>query len=316
MTLIQHIEQAAQHLSQAKVALGQGTIDYYDEAAWLVLWAAGLSVETDISRKAFLKSPANLHPSAAVNAHINATIERRIQQRLPAAYITQEAWLQGLAFHSDPRATIPRSLIAEIIADGSADGWIHPKSRHALDLHTGAGSLAILAAITWPDLHLTARDDSPDALDLAQQNIQRHQLTDRITTQLGTDLSASPERYDLILCKPPYVNAKTVAKLPPEFLAEPQTAVAGGSDGMDPLRRLLPQLPNALQTDGILLLEIGHERRHFDAAFPDLAPIWLATSAGPDSVLLLSRDMLLEAQEYAGAWERVAKRGNEQCGSK
>lgn len=296
MTLIDHIHQAAQRFTQAGLSFGQGTQNAHDEAAWLILFAADLPLDTDLLAPEFTQSPLNTQPSAQVQERIRALIAQRIDTRQPAAYLTREAWLQGVPFYVDERCIIPRSLIAEIIADGSADAWIAPEAQTALDLCTGNGSLAVLAAMAWPDLQLVASDLSQDALAVARINIERHQLQQRITLQQGSGLAPCLERgqkFDLVLCNPPYVNAHSMHALPPEFLAEPDLALAGGSDGMDFIRPLLAQLPQVLSADGVLILEIGHERPYFEAAFPHLAPIWLETSAGSDQVLLLTRDLLL-----------------------
>ncbi len=295
-TLQQHIARAAQSFEAAGIALGQGTLSHADEAAWLVLWAAGLPLDSDLSAPEFLQSAQNLEPSAELSARIAALIAQRIASRLPAAYLTQEAWLQGVPFYVDQRCIIPRSLIAEIIADGSADAWLDPQASRALDLCTGNGSLAVLAAMAWPDLHITASDLSADALAVARINVDKHGLQERIALRQGNGLEnilADGLRFDLVLCNPPYVNAQSMAALPQEFRAEPELALAGGADGMDFIRPLLAQLPQVLSEDGVLILELGHEKAYFDAAFPQLSPVWLETSAGNEQVLLLTREMLL-----------------------
>lgn len=294
-SLIEHIQTASAAFAAAGLALGQGTQSYEDEAVWLVLWAAGLPLDSDLQDEAFIRSAMNTAPSAELQAKIQALIAQRISSRQPAAYLTQEAWLQGVPFYVDSRCIIPRSLIAEIIADGSADAWLDPQAQNALDLCTGNGSLAVLAAMAWPDLHITASDISADALEVAQINVAKHGLQERISLCLGNGLEhiiASGQRFDLLLCNPPYVNASSMAALPAEFLAEPELALAGGQDGMDFVRPLLAALPQVLNDNGVLILEIGHERAFFEAAFPQLAPVWLETSAGGDQVLLLTREML------------------------
>ena len=296
ISLLAHIEQAIAQFEQAQIALGQGTLHYADEAAWLVLWAAGLPPDTDCNSAEFANSAANTAPSAALEDQINELIAQRIRSRQPAAYLTQEAWLQGVPFYVDARCIVPRSLIAEIIADGSADVWLDPQATSALDLCTGNGSLAVLAAMAWPDLQITASDLSTDALAVAHINVEKHGLQNRIQLLQGAGLApamAQGLRFDLVLCNPPYVNAQSMAALPAEFLAEPALALAGGADGMDFVRPLLAELPQVLSENGVLILEIGHERAFFEAAFPQLAPMWLETSAGGDQVLLLTREMLL-----------------------
>ena len=296
MTLLEHIASAAAQFETATLAFGQGTLTAYDEAAWLLLWAAGLPLDTELDDAEFLQSPANTQPSAALVAKIEGLIAARIEQRRPVAYLTGEAWLQGVPFYVDERCIIPRSLIAEIIADGSADAWLSPNTERVLDLCTGNGSLAVLAAMAWPEVSVLASDISADALAVAQINIDKHQLQTRISLQQGDGVSSllqSGARFDLILCNPPYVNSDSMQALPAEFKNEPDLALAGGADGMDFVRPLLAALPALLNEDGVLILEIGHERAYFEAAFPQLAPVWLETSMGCEQVLLLTREALL-----------------------
>jgi ribosomal protein L3 glutamine methyltransferase len=203
--------------------------------------------------------------------------------------------LQGVPFYVDERVIIPRSLIAEALADCSIDPWLSDATQKVLDLCTGNGSLAVLAALAWPEVSVDAADLSTDALAVARINVDRHGLAERITLIESDGLAACPGPYDLIVCNPPYVNAASMAALPPEFRAEPELALAGGTDGMDFVRRLLADAPARLTDDGVLLLEIGHERPHFEAAFPHLEPVWLDTSAGDDQVLLLTREALIGA---------------------
>jgi ribosomal protein L3 glutamine methyltransferase len=164
-----------------------------------------------------------------------------------------------------------------------------------LDLCTGNGSLAVLAAMTWPDVMVDAADLSTEALEVAAINVTRHQLDDRITLLCSDGLADVRGRYDLILCNPPYVNASSMAALPPEYVAEPDLALAGGADGMDFIRRLLADAPAHMSERAVLVLEIGNERDHFEAAFPRLEAVWLETSAGDAQVLLLARESLFQA---------------------
>ncbi|MDE2079858.1 MAG: 50S ribosomal protein L3 N(5)-glutamine methyltransferase [Burkholderiales bacterium] len=277
----------AAQLEAAGVAFGQGTTNAYDEAAWLVQWRLGLPLHA-------LDDQAARVLTAAEVASVQALIGQRIASRRPAAYLTGEAWLQGVPFFVDERAIVPRSLIAEPLADGTLDAWLSERTRAVLDLCTGNGSLAVLAALAWPEVQVLASDVSAPALAVAQRNVERHGLQHRITLVQGDGLAAAPGPHDLILCNPPYVNRESMTLLPPEFRAEPALALDGnadgGSDGMDFVRRLLHAAPRHLGADGVLVLEIGHERAHFEAAFPRLNPLWLSTSAGDDQVLLLTRD--------------------------
>jgi ribosomal protein L3 glutamine methyltransferase len=225
-------------------------------------------------------------------AQVAALLEERIRTRQPAAYLTREAWLQGVPFYVDQRVIIPRSFIAELLADGSIDPWLSENTQRVLDLCTGNGSLAVLAAMTYPDVQVDAADISRDALAVARINVERHALTDRITLIESDGLAACPGPYDLILCNPPYVNAASMAALPAEFRAEPVLALAGGEDGMDFIRALFHDAVQHMSENAVLVLEIGNERENFERAFPALTPLWFETSAGSDQVLLLTRQEL------------------------
>jgi len=283
--LLECIEAQAARLDAAGVAFGHGTTNAFDEAAWLVLWALGLSLDA-LDEHALRALAPHEH------ARIEALIEQRIRTRQPAAYLTHEAWLQGVPFYVDERTIVPRSFIAELLADGSIDAWLSAQTHRVLDLCTGNGSLAVLAAMAYSEVIVDAADISDDALAVARINVERHGLGERITLHRSNLLDALPDRYDLILCNPPYVNATSMAALPLEYRAEPELALAGGTDGMDLIRTLLRQAPAHLSDDGVLVLEIGNEREHFERAFAHLPVVWLDTSAGADQVLLLTRDAL------------------------
>jgi ribosomal protein L3 glutamine methyltransferase len=285
MTVIELIERASARLEQAGVSFGQGTTNAFDEAAWLVLWRLGLPLDG-------LDDVAGQPVEAQQAATVETLIGQRIDTRKPAAYLTGEAWLQGVPFTVDERAIVPRSLIAEVLNDGTLDAWLQAPPARVLDLCTGNGSLAVLAALRWPAAAVDATDISTGALKLAQTNVERHDLADRITLHHADGVGALRDRYDLIVCNPPYVNAQSMAALPPEFQAEPALALAGGDDGMDFIRSLLQQAASHLQHGGLLVLEIGHERENFDAAFPSLEVVGLPTSDGDDAVLLITRDAL------------------------
>ncbi|HEY9095802.1 MAG TPA: 50S ribosomal protein L3 N(5)-glutamine methyltransferase [Hydrogenophaga sp.] len=286
MTLQELLAQATERLAAEPLAYGHGTTNAHDEAAWLVLWQLGQPLDSDLHALA-------TRPITDAEAHaVDALISRRIKSRLPAAYLTREAWLQGVPFYIDERAIVPRSFIAELIADGDIDDWLSASTQQVLDLCTGNGSLAVLAAMAWPEVTVTAADLSSEALAVAQINVERHGLQDRIALIESDNLHNCRGPYDLILCNPPYVNATSMATLPQEYRAEPEMALAGGLDGMDFIRQLLRDAPSRLSPDGVLVLEIGNERPHFDAAFPHLAPVWLPTSGGEDQVLLLTAESL------------------------
>ncbi len=305
MTLLELITQSACQLDAAGVAFGHGTDSAFDEAAWLVLWRLGLPLDTALDDPATEPlSKANQAVSLVQQGEVAMLLEARISTRQPAAYLTQEAWLMGVPFYVDERAIVPRSLIAELLFDESLDYWLGSDTHRALDLCTGNGSLAVLAAMVWPELAVDASDLSPDALAVARINVDKHGLHERITLLTSDGLAQVHGPYDLILCNPPYVNAASMAALPPEFKAEPTMALdgnqAGSADGMDFVRSLLAQAPAHMTPGAVLLLEIGNEREHFEAAFPQLEPVWLATSAGEDQVLLMTREALLRPLASTG----------------
>jgi len=284
------IASGAQQLEAAGVSFGHGTTNAHDEAAWLVLWRLGLPLDTPLGDAP--DSKQNIPVAPAQQALVATLFEQRIATRKPAAYLTREAWLQGVPFYVDERAIVPRSLIAELIADGGFDDFLGEHTLQVLDLCTGNGSLAVLAAMAWPEVQVTGADLSPEALAVARINVDRHGLHERVALQLSDGLAALPGPWDLILCNPPYVNAQSMAKLPPEYRAEPELALAGGSDGMDFIRRLLRDAPARMSENAVLVLEIGNERAHFEAAFAELPVFWLDTSAGEDQVLLVTRQAL------------------------
>ena len=287
------IDSGAACLTAAQVGFGHGTTNAYDEAAWLVLWSLGLPLDSPLDDES-ADSVRNRPLSQAQQARAATLFEQRIATRQPAAYLTREAWLVGVPFYVDERAIVPRSLIAELIADASIDPWLSDRTHQVLDLCTGNGSLAVLAAMAWPQVQVTGADISTDALAVARINVERHQLQERITLVTSDGLNQVPGPWDLILCNPPYVNATSMAALPAEYRAEPSLALAGGTDGMDFIRTLLRQAPACMSEDAVLVLEIGNERAHFEAAFPQLPVFWLDTSAGSDQVLLLTRTALLQ----------------------
>jgi len=287
MTLLDYLHRASARLDEAGVSFGHGTTNAFDEAAWLVLWKLGLPLDD-------LDGVAERDLSAQEIATLDAFIGERIATRKPAAYLTGEAWLQGVPFTVDERVIVPRSLIAEVLAEGFIDPWLPEGAARVLDLCTGNGSLAIFAAMAWPEVAVDGADLSTQALEVAAINVRRHDLGDRVTLHQGDGLAALPpgRRYDLILCNPPYVNQASMDALPAEYKAEPDLALAGGADGMDFIRTLLADAPARMTEGAVLVLEIGNERDYFEAAFPALEVVWLPTQLHDDAVLLVTRAML------------------------
>ena len=277
-------------LQAAGISFGHGTTNAFDEAAWLVLWRLGLPLDAPLGDD--IDSVQNQAVTPAGRALVATLFEERISTRKPAAYLTREAWLQGVSFYVDERSIVPRSLIAELIVQGGFDDWLGEHTQQVLDLCTGNASLAVLSAMAWPEVHVTGADICPDALAVARINVDRHRLQERITLVQSDGLAKLPGPWDLIICNPPYVNASSMAALPPEYRAEPVLALAGGSDGMDFIAQLLQQAPACMSEHAVLVLEIGNERSFFEARFAQLPVFWLDTSAGEDQVLLITREAL------------------------
>ena len=290
MTLFDLITAQAARLKQAGVSFGHGTTNAFDEAAWLVLWALGLELDA-------LEAQARGELGPDEEAKALALIDERIRTRRPAAYLTKEAWLQNVPFYVDERTIVPRSFIAELLVDGENEGtldaWLSDKTHRVLDLCTGNGSLAVIAAMAYPEIVVDAADVSQDALAVARINVDKHRLAQRITLMQSDLLATVGAPYDLILCNPPYVNSHSMALLPEEYRHEPSLALAGGDDGMDLVRRIVRDAPAHMTPDAVLVLEIGHERAHFEHAFRRLEVAWLETSAGDDQVLLATREALV-----------------------
>lgn len=286
MTLGECITAQTEKLAHSGVSFGHGTTNAHDEAVWLSLWSLGLPLDD-------LDSVYDKPLAPEEKARISALVQERIASRQPAAYLTREAWLQGVPFYIDQRAIVPRSLIAEPLVEGFIEPWLSEGTTDALDLCTGNGSLAVLAVMAYPNLKVTACDIDADALNVAQVNVKKHELGKSITLVQSDLYSAlQGKTFDLILCNPPYVNAVSMNALPAEYQAEPQHALAGGVDGMDFIRRILAESPAHLNPKAVLVLEIGNEIAHFNAAFPGIEAVWFETSAGMEQVLLLTREAI------------------------
>jgi ribosomal protein L3 glutamine methyltransferase len=276
-------------LDAAGLSYGHGAIDAQSEALWMIASALGFPPEDAIES---LDTP--ISPELQRQAHQWA--DTRIKTRQPLAYILGEAWLMGIPFYSDERSIVPRSFIAELIVDGHLEAWLPPNAK-VLDLCTGNGSLAILMALSCPDVEVSAADISMQALSLAAKNLDRHNLSEQIEVFQGDLFEAIPTRndddkFDLIICNPPYVNAQSMANLPPEYHAEPEISLAGGQDGMDLVRKIIHGAKDFLKPEGALVLEIGNEAKNFSAAFPEIPVTWLDVSAGDDQVLLIQAEDL------------------------
>jgi ribosomal protein L3 glutamine methyltransferase len=273
---------AVSRFNQAELSFGHGSANAYDEAAYLVLHTLHLPLDL---LEPFLDARLS---AAEIDAVLNV-IERRAAERVPAAYITQEAWMHGLRFHVDERVIVPRSFIGELLQDGLQPYVEDPEQVGAvLELCTGSGCLAILAAHAFPNADIDAVDLSAPALEVATRNVMDYRLDDRIALFEG-DLYAplAERRYDVIISNPPYVNAASMQALPAEYKHEPDMALAGGADGMDIVRRIIADARNWLTENGVLVVEIGNERENVEAAFGGLDLVWLSTSAGDDNVFLI-----------------------------
>ncbi|MFM0593227.1 50S ribosomal protein L3 N(5)-glutamine methyltransferase [Paraburkholderia dilworthii] len=273
---------AVSRFNQAELSFGHGSVSAYDEAAYLVLHTLHLPLDL---LEPFLDARLS---AAEIDAVLNV-IERRASERVPAAYITQEAWMHDFRFYVDERVIVPRSFIGELLQDGLQPYVEDPEQVSAvLELCTGSGCLAILAAHAFPNADIDAVDLSAPALEVATRNVTDYKLDDRIALFEG-DLYAplAERRYDVIISNPPYVNAASMQELPAEYKHEPDMALAGGADGMDIVRRIIAQARNWLTDEGVLVVEIGNERANVEAAFGGLDLVWLSTSAGDDNVFLI-----------------------------
>jgi ribosomal protein L3 glutamine methyltransferase len=282
------IRYAVSRFNEHKLFFGHGSDNAWDEAVYLVLHALHLPPDQ-------LEPFMDARVLASEREKALNLIDLRCEHRLPAPYLTHEAWLQGYAFHVDQRVIVPRSPIAELLMNQLSPWIADPyEITGILDLCTGSGCLAIIAAHQFPEAFVDATDISKDALDVALINVAQHGLKDRLNLHHGSLYDPLPvsAQYDLIISNPPYVNAASMQKLPPEYRHEPSLALAGGDDGMDVVRTIIEQAPAHLRDDGLLLIEIGHERSFFELAFPELEPVWLDTAEASDQILLLNKEQL------------------------
>ncbi|MDC8756145.1 50S ribosomal protein L3 N(5)-glutamine methyltransferase [Janthinobacterium fluminis] len=278
---------AVTRFNTAKLFFGHGSAEAFDEAAYLILHTLKLPLD---KLEPFLD--ARLLPEEV--AAVLAVIERRSVERVPAAYLTKEGWLGTYNFYVDERVIVPRSFIAELIPDFFSPWVPDPEAiGNILELCTGSGCLSIMLADAFQNAAVDAVDISADALAVARRNVADYKLESRVKL-IESDLyqNVPDKKYDLIISNPPYVNSASMAKLPQEYLCEPQIALDGGSDGMDLVRKIIAGAAERLSEDGILMIEIGNERAYAEAAFGELGLTWLSTSAGDDMVFLLTADQL------------------------
>jgi len=278
---------AVSRFNEAKLFFGHGSDNAFDEAAYLILHTLHLPLDR-------LEPFLDASLTHGESEEVQAVIERRVRERLPAAYLTNEAWLGEHRFYVDERVIVPRSFIAELLNEQLAP-WVENPDEvtRALDLCTGSGCLAILAALAFPNAEVDAVDLSADALDVAAKNVADYGLADRVEL-IESDLFAALDgrSYDVILSNPPYVNAESVATLPPEYQAEPALALGSGEDGLDATRQILAAAKDHLNPGGLLVVEIGHNRDALEAAYPGLPFTWLDTESGDQFVFMLRREDL------------------------
>jgi len=292
LTVLALARDAERRLLTADVTFGHGTTNAWDEAVYLVLHALRLPLDD-------LAGVAQRPVSSRERAAIANLLQARISGRMPAAYLTREAWLGEHRFYIDPRALVPRSFIAELLREPSPLLPPLARVRRALDLCTGSGCLAILAALACPKAAVDGVDLSAPALTVARRNVVAYRLGQRIRLTRG-DLFAplAGQQYDLILSNPPYVTAAAMRRLPAEYRREPALALAGGQDGLDLVRRILATAADHLTARGVLVLEVGHARARVEQAFPGLEAWWPQTSGGDDCVLIADRAALTRAAQY------------------
>ena len=286
-TIRDWLRYAVSRFRSAGLFFGHGMQNAYDEAAYLILHTLHLPLDR-------IEPFLDAHLTPPECEALNAVLRRRIEERIPASYLTGEAWLGDYRFYVDERVIVPRSYFAELL-DESLTPWIKDPEAvtDALDLCTGSGCLAIVMAHAFPNAHIDATDLSLEALEVAQRNISEYGLEGRVKT-IHSDLFANvhDRQYDLIISNPPYVTEAAMRQLPPEYRHEPKPALAGGADGLDVVRCILGSASHHLKPNGILAVEIGHNRAIVEAAFPELELTWLATSSGEDKIFMLGQDGL------------------------
>ena len=287
-TLRDWLRFAVSRFNQAGLSFGHGTANAYDEAVYLLLHTLHLPFDR-------LEPFLDAKLAGAERSELNAVLTRRVDERIPAAYLTREAWLGDFRFHVDERVIIPRSFIAELLPDRLAPYLPDPSQvKSALDLCTGSGCLAVLLAHAFTEADIDAVDVSPDALAVAQRTVSDYGLAGRIyliRSDLFDNLPA--KSYDLIISNPPYVTTMDMEELPREYLHEPALALAGGDDGLDAVRTILRKAPQFMQPEGLLVVEIGHNRAAAETAFPRMPFVWMSTASSEDAVFVLKREAIV-----------------------
>lgn len=283
MRVSELLRETARRFARAGLHYGHGTHNAREEAAWLISSVLGYLLEEEVSASAHKK--------------IESLVRRRIRERIPLAYLLKEAWLGEHSFYIDKRAIVPRSFIAELLRDHLRP-WLTREPKRALDLCTGSGCLAVLLALEFPTIRVDAADLSASALQVATININRHKLGKRVRTIRSDLFNSIDGKYNLIVSNPPYVTARSMAKLPKEYRHEPSLALAAGNDGLDLVRRILAEAKNHLTPGGLLVCEIGGNRRALERAYPKIEFAW-PESSDPGSVFILNREQLPGASSRA-----------------
>jgi len=288
MTALELIDEIAGRFERAGLCFGHGTDNPVDEAAWLVLDALGLPHGESAAYAQEV--------DAESAARVRSLADRRVEERVPVAYLVRKAWFAGLPFYVDERVLVPRSPLAELIADGFEPWLSRNRVRRVLDLGTGSGCIAIAVAHYLPDATVDAVDVSGDALDVAGINVEAHRLADRVTLMQSNYFAALDEAsYDVIVSNPPYVDAADLSSMPAEFRHEPELGLAAGPDGLDGVLEILAGASKFLADDGILVVEVGNSQEALSARFPEIGFTWLEFEYGGDGVFLLTADELQRA---------------------
>ncbi len=287
------IAEGAERFQQAQLFFGHGTDNAEDEALWLVFHALSISFDVD-------ESIFDQEVTAAQWQTIEHLFDRRINERVPAAYLTGEGWFCGYSFVVNEHVLVPRSPIAELI-NSDFQPWLKQEPSHILDMCTGCGCIGIAAALNLPETEVHLTDISTEALAVAHNNIERYSLESRVTA-IHSDVFSelAEQRYDLILSNPPYVDASDLASMPSEYQAEPAIALGSGDDGLDITRRILREAPRYLKEGGVMVVEVGNSWENLEAAFPRVPFMWLDFESGGHGVFLMSREELVQYQaEFA-----------------